>query len=64
MESMMPEKVIVTLDAENALLRERVQDFDARLDKDRHNISKRPSSDGLTRQTPLEGAAPYVAAQI
>ena len=47
---MTPEKVIVALNVENAALREREQDLEARLDKDRYNISKRPSSDGLTRQ--------------
>ena len=47
---MTPEKVIMALNAENVALRERKEDLEARLDKDRYNISKRPSSDGLTRQ--------------
>jgi transposase len=37
--------------AQNTLLRERVQELEARLAKDSHNSGKPPSSDGLARRT-------------
>src|SRR6516165_8603208 len=54
---MTSEERIAELEAENARLREqvtavlaRVQELEARLAKDRHNSSKPPAGDGLTRK--------------
>jgi hypothetical protein len=48
---MTPEARIAELEAENAALRERVEELQARLAKDSHNSGKPPSSDGLARKT-------------
>lgn len=49
MSACTPETRIAELEAENAALREQVQELRARLAKDGHNSGKPPSSDGLAR---------------